>query len=233
MHQTHAISWAYRLLLWSADSFHGPKTLIVVRRLFSWSCRLFLWSADSFLIRRLVYSPLTGLSFVDLIIDGQHAFSGLVVVNIVFNGQHQLGLLSSSTSLSPDCQHDFAGLSFANLVASQHPLEFVLLSTSSLNDCQRQLDLLLSTLLSIDSVHWTSFVVNILVNRRPASAGLVFINLVDGQRDFAGLIFVNIVVDGQRPLDLSLSSTSTLTKSQCDFAGLFFVDDLLVFQWPA
>ena len=52
-----------RLFSWSLarDSFHGPKTLFVVRRLF--------------------YSPLYGLSFVDLILDGQHAFAGLVVVN--------------------------------------------------------------------------------------------------------------------------------------------------------
>ena len=78
------------------------------------------------------------------------------------------------------------------------------------------------------SGRWTSFVVNILVNRRPASAGLVFINPVDGQRDFSGLIFVDIVVDSQRPLDLFLSSTSTSTDGQRDFAGLFFVDDLLV-----
>ena len=49
-----------RLFLWSTDSFVGPQTLFMVRRLF--------------------YSPLAGLSFVDLILDGQHAFSGLVVI---------------------------------------------------------------------------------------------------------------------------------------------------------
>jgi len=76
LHWTHAISWSYRLHLWSltGDSFHGllPETLFMVSRwrLFSWSLagdsfgglspetllvvsrrRLFLWSlaGDSFL----------------------------------------------------------------------------------------------------------------------------------------------------------------------------------------
>ena len=44
--------------------------------------RLFSWSADSFLVHRLVYSPLAGLSFVDLIVDGHHAFAGLVAINL-------------------------------------------------------------------------------------------------------------------------------------------------------
>ena len=38
---THAVFLCAVSLLWSADSFLGPKTLFVVRRLFS-------WSADSF-----------------------------------------------------------------------------------------------------------------------------------------------------------------------------------------
>ena len=54
---------------------YGPQTLFMVIRLFS-------WSSDSFLVRRLVYSPLAGLSFVDLIVDGQHQFAGLVVANL-------------------------------------------------------------------------------------------------------------------------------------------------------
>ena len=71
MHWTHAISWSYRLLLWYADSFCGlsPETL------------LFIVSWTLMMVRRLFYSPLYGLSFVDLILDGQHAFAGLVVVN--------------------------------------------------------------------------------------------------------------------------------------------------------
>ena len=40
----------------------GPQTLFMVNRLFS-------WSTDSFLVRRLVYSPLAGLSFVDDVWD--------------------------------------------------------------------------------------------------------------------------------------------------------------------
>ena len=74
----------------------------------------------------------------------------------------------------------------------------------------------LSSTLSTASVRWTYFVVDILVDRRPASAGLALVDLVvDGQRLLdllrrhrcrqpasAGLVFVDIVVDGQRPLDL-------------------------------
>ena len=134
VHWTHAISWSYRLLLWSADSFCGLSletllfivswTLLLVRRLFWWSltgdsfvyslvdsfdgpqtlfggllpetllfivswtllmvCRLFWWSLarDSF-----VYSLVDSFDgpqtlFVDLILNGQHAFAGLVVINL-------------------------------------------------------------------------------------------------------------------------------------------------------
>jgi len=40
-----------------------------------------------------------------------------IVVDIVVNGQHQLGLLSLPTPSSPDCQRDFARLSFGDLVS--------------------------------------------------------------------------------------------------------------------
>ena len=61
----------------------GPQTLFMVIRLFSWSADSFHGPQTLLMVRRLVYSPLTGLSFVDLIIDGQHAFAGLVVVNLI------------------------------------------------------------------------------------------------------------------------------------------------------
>ena len=53
---------------------------------------------------------------------------------------------------------------------------------------------------STASVRWT-FIVDLLVNRRPASAGLSFVDLVvDGQRllDF----LLDLIVNRQRPLDL-------------------------------
>ena len=64
----------------------------IVRRLFTFIVlrlynfivlRLLYGPQTLFMVRRLFYSPLTGLSFVDIIVDGQHAFAGLVVVNLI------------------------------------------------------------------------------------------------------------------------------------------------------
>ena len=63
------------LRLFYSPQTHGPQTLFMVHRLFS-------WSTDSFLVHRLVYSPLAGLYFVDLVVDGQHQLAGRVVVNL-------------------------------------------------------------------------------------------------------------------------------------------------------
>jgi hypothetical protein len=50
----------------------------------------------------------------------------LIVVDIVVKGQHPLGLILLSTSSSPNCQRDFAWLSFSDLVAGgQHKLGFL------------------------------------------------------------------------------------------------------------
>ena len=129
------------------------------------------------MVRKLFYSPLTGLSFVDLIIDGQH----------------QLGLISSSTSSSPDCQRDFAWLSFADLVAGgQHKLGFL-----------RQQPPRRPTA----SISWTSS--RRPRRRRPTSAGLTSSSSsswTDGQRGFAGLFFVVIAIDP------SLSSRSMFAR---------------------
>ncbi len=89
MDRTHAISWAYRLLLWSADSFHGllPETLFIFvvscRRLFSFIVRwtslghmpshgltgsffyspwTLIWSADSFIVHSMDSPLLTSSS---------------------------------------------------------------------------------------------------------------------------------------------------------------------------
>jgi len=110
------------------------------------------------------------------------------------------------------------------------------------------------------SISWASFVnltvdgqrplgftlvVNILIDRLPASAGLALVNLtVDGQSSLgftlvvnilidrlpasAGLALINLTVDGQRPLDLSSSTNSSSSDGQRDLAGLSFVNDFLV-----
>ena len=102
---------------------------------------------------------------------------------MVVNSQHQLGLLLLSTSLLPDCQRDFAWLSFADLIASQHLLDLSLLTSLSTASVlwtylhgqphrrpmasMTLLGFLLPTL-SPASIRWNFFVVDILIDRLPA-----------------------------------------------------------------
>ena len=105
MHRTHAISWAYRLLMWSGDSFDGPKTLFVVscRRLFSWSKDSFcgLSPETLFMVRRLFSWSLARDSFCRphpqrpacirwTCCDQPHLLTTFIVVDIVVKGQHPL-----------------------------------------------------------------------------------------------------------------------------------------------
>ena len=136
--------------------------------------RLFSWSADSFLVHRLVYSPLSGLSFVDLTL--------LLTARISL-----LGLLLSTSLVDhfhcqPHCWLPAsAGLS----------LLLTLLSTASVSwaysyqpHCWWPASAgltLLSTSLSTNGQRDFAgifFVIELLVDRRPALAGLTFVTLL-------------------------------------------------------
>ena len=120
------------LFSWSLDSFHGPKTLFVVRRLFSWSThRTLLRSTSSLpasvcwaLIRRShprrpasaglasSTSPsmarLTpGLTLVDFHVDGQRA-AGLILVDSSSTASVPLDFLASTPRRRPACRWTFS-----------------------------------------------------------------------------------------------------------------------------
>ena len=138
------------------------------------------------MVHRLFYSPLAGLSFVDLVVDGQRL----------------LGFVSSTSSSTASIRS--LDLSLSTSLVDHFHLRPHCRLPASVGLSSSLTSLLTSSLTA--SVCWTYFVADLLVNRRPASAGLTLVDLVvDGQRDFSGL---------------SLSTTSSLSDGQFDFAGL-------------
>ena len=138
----------------------------------------------------MLQHPLSGLSLVDLIVDGQRLL-GFVPLTSSLTASIRLLDLSPSTSLVDHFRHQphcrppaSAGLS-SSLTSS-----------------------------STASVRWTYFVVNLIVDgqrpldllcrphcRRPASAGITLSTLSSKAR-VRWAYFVNIVIDGQHPLGL-------------------------------